>query len=484
MPRSPKSGLRGSTDRRRTFAVVGDSRRSTQGTICVLGLGPVGLGLAAAFAARGLKVIGVDKNQQLIDDLIRVRTRHPDECLAAAVAAAPQLKFAASLPQATAARTYVVAVGTPANADHSFVHAQLDEAVAGLAAQVQDGDLVVMRSTVPLGTTRAMARRLAEVADVDVASCPDRSIAGDVFNEVHRLPQVVGGMTDRARTRAAQLFAKLGVEIVLVDTIEAAEAVKLVANVQRDVLFALANEVAMMCDATGLDAHHVIDSNCRGYPRHILPRPGPVGGPCLTKDAFLLAHGLARYGVRLDIVMTARAVNSRVSAHVAAFIVEYLARCETWAEGPVIAVLGIAFKGRPETGSVDGSVAGPLRAAIAEQLPQSSFRGWDPIAEDHDVASLGFTACRSAAEAAAGASALVLANDHPAIAALPLDALARKLRRPALIYDLWGWRRAAGRSLPNQVVYRAFGGHAGQASPVRNGKSDSGRKREDTTRAP
>ena len=245
--------------------------------------------------------------------------------------------------------------------------------------------------------------------------------------------------------------------MVFVDNVETAEAVKLIGNVQRDVLFALSNEIAMICDRSGLDAHHVIESSRRGYPRHIVPPPGPVGGPCLTKDVFLYAEGLPQ-GVAPRLALNARAINADVAAHVAAFIARHVAPVAA----PIVAVLGISFKGRPETAVVDGSWAAELRAQLGALLHHALFRGWDPVAKPDAIRALGFRCYETAAATMADAHVVVLANDHPAITALPLAALAATLTCPALIYDLWGSSRGGGWALPEGVVFRTFGGHSGR----------------------
>jgi UDP-N-acetyl-D-mannosaminuronic acid dehydrogenase len=407
----------------------------TKETVCVLGLGTVGLPLAVAFAGT-TRVIGVDRDAQRVDDLNNGRIYDCDPHLTSAFFARdPRPFFIATLPPPRVAQIYVFAVGTPGDAEHGLDGDQLDAAISALVPRLQPCDLVIMRSTVPIGTTRALAARIAAtVSDVDVACCPDCSITGETFRELHRLPQIVGGTTPRAQTRAAELFARLGVEIVVVNNVETAEAAKLIGNVQRDVLFALSNEIAMMCDGSGLDAHHVIESSRRGYPRHVLPPPGPVGGPCLTKDAFLYAEGLKPHGVKPKLALNAREINAGVVTHAASFIFRHAATTTT----PIVAVLGIAFKGRPETALVHGGAAGKLRAELAAFLPQAVFRGWDPVARCEAIEALGFSPYETATDAVVDANVVVLANDHPAVTALPIAVLAATFARPALIYDLWG----------------------------------------------
>jgi UDP-N-acetyl-D-mannosaminuronic acid dehydrogenase len=131
-----------------------------------------------------------------------------------------------------------------------------------------------------------------------------------------------------------------------------------------------------------------------------------------------------------------------------------------------VAVLGIAFKGRPETALVHGGAAGKLRAELAAFLPQAVFRGWDPVARCEAIEALGFSPYETATDAVVDANVVVLANDHPAVTALPLAALAATFARPALIYDLWGSGRGADCALPDGVLLHGLGNHRGRASPT------------------
>ena len=117
------------------------------------------------------------------------------------------------------------------------------------------------------------------------------------MRELRELPQIVGGNDLGVLTRASQIFQFLTSTVVRVSRCDTAEMVKLIDNTQRDVRFAFANEVARMCDGLGISAQEVIRAGNLGYARNHIPMPGPVGGPCLSKDPHILAQGLARVGV-------------------------------------------------------------------------------------------------------------------------------------------------------------------------------------------
>ena len=255
------------------------------------------------------------------------------------------------------------------------------------------------------------------------------------------MPHIVGGIDGAATRAAAALFARLGATVA-VSSPEAAEAAKLFANVQRDVTFALANELALASEALALDFGEIVAASRQGYARFALARPGPVGGPCLSKDGALLAHsprgsfGLAR---------AARAVNESLLDHVMQAVARHVgARAH-----PVVAVLGLAFKGDPPSADRRGSFGVALAARLRADLAHATLRLGEPTSDD--------PAERDLDRAVAGADAVVIANDHPLIRALDPPTLARRLREGALIYDACCALAPAALALPNAVALRRIG---------------------------
>ncbi len=129
--------------------------------------------------------------------------------------------------------------------------------------------------------------------------------------ELRYLPQIIGADTPATALRATQIFQFITPTVVRVSDFETAEMIKLVAHTKRDVMFAYANEVAKVCDAVGISAEEVISSGRFGYSRTDLPLPGPVGGPSLSKDPYLLAESVAELGVIPELTLAARRVNER-----------------------------------------------------------------------------------------------------------------------------------------------------------------------------
>jgi UDP-N-acetyl-D-mannosaminuronic acid dehydrogenase len=392
-----------------------------QADVVVIGCGAIGLPLAVALAHTGLSVLGVDTDAARLTELQAGRTDLVEPGLAEALRQGlkrGQLAFAGSLGAASHERTYIVATPTPVLADGAFDRAALDAAMAAVAAVARPKDLICIRSTMPIGATRALAAAFSSSA-VRFAACPDRSVAGNAYAEQFELPHVVGGLGDEAGARAEALFARLGAVVRTPDP-ETAEAIKLFANVQRDVGFALANQFALICEATGVDIAAVRGAGAAGFPRFSLARPGPVGGPCLTKDLALLLASAGVADVDTRLLSAARTLNESLVERIAtAIAVELIGRPNAAA-----AILGLAFKGRPPTRDRRGAFAGELSQRLRDRLPGLDLRHWDPVAEPR----------AGRAAAVKDAAVVVLANDHPDLA-VGLDG---ELCPNAVVFDLTG----------------------------------------------
>jgi nucleotide sugar dehydrogenase len=312
----------------------------------------------------------------------------------------------------------VIATPTPVLADGAFDRAPIEQALADVAAVARPGDLVCIRSTLPIGATRELAAAFA-APGVAFAACPDRSVAGNAYAEQFSVPHIVGGLDDEAGARAEALFARLGAVVRTPDP-ETAEAIKLFANVQRDVTFALANQFALICEATGVDFAAARLAGASGFPRFSLARPGPVGGPCLTKDVALLLASSGVDGVDTALLSAARALNESLAERVAAAVAaELVGRA-----GAAVAILGLAFKASPPTADRRGGFGDALAGRLRARHPGLDLRLWDPVCEPG--------APRHAA--VEGAAVVVLANEHPDLAA----GLGPELAPDAVVFDLTG----------------------------------------------
>jgi UDP-N-acetyl-D-mannosaminuronic acid dehydrogenase len=235
--------------------------------------------------------------------------------------------------------------------------------------------------------------------------------------------------------------------------------IKLVDNAQRDVQFAFANEVARMCDAFGISAMDVITAGKLGYPRTNLAVPGPVGGPCLEKDPYILAEGLEPFGLKPEITLSARRVNERVPEEAAAAVERAATAMPGFPARPVVAVLGLAFKGRPATDDLRGTMARPILASLRRRFQAAEWRGYDAVVAPEAFAEFGLTPCATMEKAIHGANIVVITNNHPVFSVMPLETLSASLGEPALIYDFWNHFEPRNLRLAAGRAYMPLGNH-------------------------
>lgn len=432
--------------------------------VCVMGLGYVGLTLATVMADVGFDVLGVEIRDEVVDLLNRGEPHFHEPGLGEklkTVQRLGRLTVVKHIPKGCGARVFIITVGTPLGADGRVRMDMIESVSREVASHLKDGDMVVMRSTVKIGTTRNVVVPILAEAGVsyDLAFCPERTLEGQALLELRRLPQIVGGVTIDANVRASQLFQFITPTVVRVSGAETAEMIKLVDNAQRDVQFAYANEIARLCDAIGISAAEVIGAGKLGYPRTNLPLPGPVGGPCLEKDPYILAEGLAPFGVEPEITLTARRLNERQITEVAQHLAKVASGLPGFSARPVITVAGVAFKGRPATDDLRGTTAKPLIAALRQAFPDAVLRGFDAVVPADGIRSLGLEPVDGLEQAFAGSNLVVLHNNHPCFAAMPVEHLAEAMARPGIIYDFWNNFTGPDLHLPAGTGYMAVGSH-------------------------
>lgn len=326
-------------------------------TISVIGLGYIGLPTAAVFASKGKKVVGVDINAHAVDTINRgaIHIVEPDLDQVVQAAVARGDLRATTAPEA--ADAFLIAVPTPFMAERQpdlrFVHA----AAASIAPVLKKGDLVILESTSPVGSTEQMADWLAAARpdlrfpqhdgdpDVFIAYCPERVLPGQIMTELISNDRVIGGMTPACSARASALY-RIFLQGECVETnARTAEMCKLTENSFRDVNIAFANELSLICAAQQINVWELIALANR-HPRVNILQPGPgVGGHCIAVDPwFIVAQNpdLAR------LIRTAREVNDAKPHWVLDQVKKALADClmQTGkrASDLTIACFGLAFK--------------------------------------------------------------------------------------------------------------------------------------------
>ncbi|MEJ2408465.1 MAG: nucleotide sugar dehydrogenase [Novosphingobium sp.] len=411
--------------------------------VVIIGLGYVGLTLGVALARRGVQVLGVERRADVVDLTNRGIPHFSEvglDVALASVVANGRFKAVTTTEEAPPANYYIITVGTPLRAGSTEPRLDMIEmASRQVAEHMEDGATVILRSTVRIGTTRDVVKRVLDSANRQyyLSMCPERTLEGDALRELATLPQIIGGLTDGAADRAASLFSRLTNTIVRVSDPETAEMIKLVDNTSRDVRFAFANEVARACDAIGINAQEVIRFGKLGYSRTDVALPGLVGGPCLEKDPHILLASLAPKQVDLEITAAARKVNERQPKETIAAVIDRLPGRE---EGGRIAVVaGLAFKGIPETDDLRGAMSLKVIEELEQSQAFSEIRVYDSVVSIDVMAGLPFklTVFDDLYAACLGADLVVITNNHAEFSAIEVDRLLDGLGAGGVIYDYW-----------------------------------------------
>ncbi|NNC58612.1 MAG: UDP-N-acetyl-D-mannosamine dehydrogenase [Erythrobacter sp.] len=319
-------------------------------TVCVIGLGYIGLPTAAVLANAGIKVHGVDHSARVVDIVnaggIHIEEANLDILVQSAVTAGAL--EASRVPKTC--ETFLIAVPTPLTPDYNADLRFVFDAVDAIGPYLSTGCKIVLESTCPVGTTRQVAARIAQQrpdlavpgycdgpADLAIAYCPERVLPGKIIEELVSNDRVIGGMTPACAEKVAEFYRRFVEGQCLCSEAGVAEMVKLSENSFRDVNIAFANELSLVAEAMDINVWEVIRLANR-HPRVAILNPGPgVGGHCIAVDPWFLVSS-APQSTRL--IRAAREVNDHKAVHVGNRLKAML----NAAPDARLAVLGLAFK--------------------------------------------------------------------------------------------------------------------------------------------
>ena len=350
-------------------------------TVAMVGLGYIGLPTAALMASRGLKVIGVDVNPKVVETINKGEIHIVEPDLAGLVKKVVEEKNLQATTEMPEADVFVVAVPTPTHGDEHVPDLQyVESAIRNIAPQLRKGNLVIIESTSPVGTTEKMHRLINELrpdleGDFYMAYCPERVLPGKVLYELQHNDRAIGGI-DEASTKRAMDFYRHFVKAELYPTnARTAEMVKLVENASRDVQIAFANELSLISDKAGINVWELIDL-ANKHPRVNILRPGTgVGGHCIAIDPWFIVHD---YSEEARLIRTAREINNYKTLWAAEKVKNAALEFEMkHGRKPLIAAMGLAFK--PDIDDLRESPA----LALARML---KAQGLDVVAVEPNLA--------------------------------------------------------------------------------------------------
>jgi UDP-N-acetyl-D-mannosaminuronic acid dehydrogenase len=415
-------------------------------TVAVVGLGYVGSCVAAILADGGTDVIGIDIDAAHVAELNAGRCRFSEAGLPellARWAGTPRLRVTTDYARSAEADVVIVTVGTPVHDDGTLKDTQLRGACEELSKHLRRGQLLVFKSTVPPGLTRELVVPLLQQSglvcgeDFGLAFCPERLSEGEALRELRAFPIVVGGWCEDSTQAAAGLWRRsMGADVIICDSIEAAEMVKLADNWWIDHNIALSNELAQVCALLDVDVMDVISAansipKGNGNVNILLPSVG-VGGSCLTKDPWMVWRAARNRGLHLRTIPAARGVNDSMPGHTFDLIVGELAKHGKAVAGSKVAVIGLAFKNN--TGDLRATPTRPVVAALREAGAEVAI--FDPLVDDEEAEkAFGLPMSAGMEEAAEGADCLAVLAWHKAFEAIDLVRLKRRTAARCVVVD-------------------------------------------------
>ena len=335
-------------------------------SVCVLGLGYIGLPTASLLASKGFSVHGVDVSAGVVDTINagRIHIREPElDILVKAAVQSGRLK-AGTTPEP--AEVFIIAVPTPFTNGHKPDLSFVEAASRSIAPYLRGDELIILESTSPVGTTERVAQWIAEerldqpdtAKMLKIAHCPERVLPGQILRELVENDRIVGGIDDASTEAAADFYERFVSGQVLRTSSRTAELAKLAENTFRDVNIALANELSLICDRLGIDTWELIALANR-HPRVNILQPGPgVGGHCIAVDPWFIVDSAPEQS---RLIHTARQVNQAKPEYVVARV---QARAKRIHE-PTIACFGLTYKA-----DIDD-----LRESPALEITQALARG-------------------------------------------------------------------------------------------------------------
>jgi UDP-N-acetyl-D-mannosaminuronic acid dehydrogenase len=327
--------------------------------ICVIGLGRIGLALSLALAEVNHTVIGVDKNAVLLSRINQINPKFDDDKINALLTkhlgksfkVTENLDYALSISKAVfiTVNTSVTADGNP----NLFPFWDLIYSIMGSPEFIQPR-LYIIKSTVPIGTTRLVAQHMEEKTklkcgkDFFLSYSPERVLGNKALMEIASLPKIIGAYDKNSYEKTAEICQTLGGKIIEVESPETAELIKLADNSYRQTLFAFANDLALIAEQKGINVYSMIEAANESYPRNNIPNPsGGVSGLCLTKDPLYLENGfktIAQERGFSSVWYSARKSNNYMPYHVINLLKKKLNEFGKELDETKIVICGIAYK--------------------------------------------------------------------------------------------------------------------------------------------
>ena len=356
--------------------------------VAIIGAGFVGLTLSIVMAESGNNVFLIEEDLEIVSKLKIGKAHFFEPELDDKLSKMVQTKklFILSwdqfllLSNAESISFFIIAVGTPLQNDgyqqiadtSNIIHC-----INQLIPIINSTQVIIMRSTVPVGTTESVLNYLLnkEAKILGVAYCPERTVEGNALNELCLLPQIISGTNSIVIDKTKVLFETFNDNIIVVSNTRTAEMCKLVDNTFRDFSFSFVNALSIVLPNLGIETTELIGAVSKNYPRTNILRIGPVGGPCLSKDPYILMGSISSVNGDLSIFLQGRIVNQLLLERIVKFLGKNFTKSN-------ICISGLAFKGMPLTND--------LRDSPGVKIVEEFIKNYNPnevLIHDYEIST-------------------------------------------------------------------------------------------------
>ena len=408
---------------------------------CVIGAGRIGLPISVRLSEVGCSVNILEVDEERVLEINSSRSPFFEEGMQESLSRGVgegRIRATSDVSEISNCNVIISAIGTGIKEDGTPDIDSLEELVEMLAKFLSDGDLLILKTTLPIGTTERISKMLATRTglkldeELMMAFCPERIVEGKAMHELATLPKIVGGIGEKSADKAASIMGLFGGNVVRVADSRTAEMCKLLDNAYRITRFGFAADVAAVAQRTGIDAFEAIKASNNGYPRNNIPLPSVgVSGYCLTKDPYYLDSVVKDFWEERGFPSTWISARMAADMQTMESIIAIREEFDGSLENRVIVVAGITYKE-----NVDDTRLSHGREIIQHLKPEcEEIRIWDPMSAEDELFGIPVSRDASVLE---GSDCLLITVPHTDFVSWADKPEESALMRTKLIFDGWG----------------------------------------------
>ena len=402
--------------------------------ILVIGLGYVGITLLCALLLKLKKnfyeIYGYDKSNKVVNDLKKNKAITYEKNLNYILRTKKNYKFYNKIPEKTLFDIIIICVGTYINKNKKLNKKNLFQASKECLKIANKDSLIIVRSTVKVGTTKDLINKIFK-NKFHIAYCPERTVEGNAINEIVHLPQLIGTKDNYSKKIANNFFKYLTKKTINFNSYEEPELIKLLDNTYRDTIFSFSNKVALICEKLKINSKSIIKKANYNFERNDIKYPGPVGGPCLSKDPYILSESVEPY--LASAITTSRKINN---IYIKTFI-KKIFKDNKNKNKLNISIIGIGFKGIPDTNDIRDSTAIKIIKELIYSFPKVKIYIYDKFITNIKIKELGCIPIRNIYNCFKNKDACIIHGNNKYIKNININYYIRLLKPNAYVYDIW-----------------------------------------------